>query len=157
MRHRTIAPGLILVLVLTSLAFKCDGGGNSNSTADPVRKYAKALDDMAGAINAMIKVKRELAQSGRLSRDEELRLTNQLLTANNAVTAALNTVKSLTTIDTSNRPQLLQLFTAVTSAVNDLSSSIPTFSNPDAKNKLSKIFAGITAALTIINTLQNQA
>ena len=58
MRRRNIAPGLILVLVLTSLSFKCDGGGsNSNSTADPIRKYAKALDDMAGGINAMIKVK----------------------------------------------------------------------------------------------------
>ena len=155
MRRRIIAPALMLVLVLTSLGFQC-GGGGGNSNSDPKRKYAKALDDMAGALNAMIKAKRQLAQSGRLSQPEELKLTNQLLTANNAVTAALNTVKSLTTVDASNRSQLLQLFTAVTTAMNDLGTSIPTFGNPDAKDKLQKIFAGITAALTIINSLQNQ-
>jgi hypothetical protein len=153
MRRRIIAPGLMLILVLTSLGFQCGGGGGSK---DPVRKYAKALDDMAGAINAMIKAKRELAQNGRLSRDEELKLTNQLLTANNAVSAALTTVRSLTTVDASNKPQLLQLFTAITTAMNDLGTSIPTFGNPDAKNRLQKIFAGISAALTIINGLQNQ-
>ncbi|HEX8139959.1 MAG TPA: hypothetical protein VF544_20530 [Pyrinomonadaceae bacterium] len=156
MRRRIIAPGLMLVLVLTSLAFQCGGGGGNNSNSDPKRRYVKALDDMAGGINAMIKAKRQLAQSGRLSRDEELRLTNQLLTANNAVTAAFNMVKSLTTVDATNKQQLVQLFAAVTTAINDLGTSLPTFGNAEAKERLQKIFAGVTAALAIINTLQNQ-
>lgn len=156
MKRRIFVPGLILALALVSMSFKCDGGGNSNRPTDPLRKYAKALDDMAGAINALIKAKRSLGEQGRITAAEELNLTNKLKTANDATTIAFNRVKALSTIDPASRTELRTLFDAISASMNDLNSSgILGLGNADARSKLSKIFAGVTTALAVLSTLQS--
>ena len=156
MKRRIFVPGLILALALVSMSFKCDNGGNGNTTSDPLRKYAKALDDMAGALNALTKAKRSLGEQSRITPAEELNLTNKLKTANDATTIAFNRVKALSTIDPASRTELRTLFDAISAAMGDLNSSgILGLSNTESRSKLSKIFAGVTTALAVLSTLQS--
>jgi hypothetical protein len=147
---------LTLVLALTCLSFKCSGpGGNSNNPPDAKRKYAKAADDIAASINAMIDAKRNLAQQKRINADEETKLTQLLTVANNADIAFTNKLKATTTIDASNKADLVSLLSQVTSAVNDLNSSgVLKIGNADARQRLSKFISTINAAITILSQLQ---
>lgn len=153
MKHRkTWATCLTLVLAMLCLSFECGGGDG-----DQRRKYAKAADNIAGGINTMIKVKRDFAQNGRISADEERRLTELLLRANEATTAFNNRVRTVTVIDASNSAELGNLFASVTSAIAELNSSgVLGVQNADAKSKLSSIIATINAAMAIISQLQAQ-
>lgn len=152
MKHRkTWTTALTLVLALTCLSFKCGGGGGNT---DPKRKYAKAADDIAGAISAMIDAKRNLAQQKRITADEELKLTQLLTAANNADIAFTNKLKSTTTIDAGSRADLVSLLSQVTSAVNELNSSgVVKIGNADARQRLARFITTINAALAILNQL----
>ena len=72
MKHRKMwTTALTLVLALTCLSFKCGGGGQvAGGNTDAKRKYAKAADDIAGALNSMVDVLKNLQQQGRISADE---------------------------------------------------------------------------------------
>jgi len=145
---------LTLVLALTCLSFKCGGGGNTPESQR--RKFAKAADDIAGAISAIIDAKRNLAQQGRISADEERKLTQLLTVANDADTALVNKLKSTTTIDAGSCNELLNLLSQVTSAVNNLNNSVVLpLVNADAKQKLSKFITAINSALAILGQLQS--
>lgn len=145
---------LTLVLALTCLSFKC-GGGNSNNPPDAKRKYAKAADDIAGGISAMIDAKRNLAQQGHITADEERKLTQLLTVANDADTALVNRLRSTTTIDASNKADLLNLLSQVTTAVSDLNNSgVLKLGNADAQKRLSKFITSINAAIAILNQLR---
>jgi hypothetical protein len=148
---------LTLVLALTCLSFKCGGGGsNSNSVESQRRRFAKAADDIAGAIGAMIDAKRNLAQQGRISADEERRLTQLLTVANDADTALVNKLKSTTTIDAAGCSDILNLLSQVTAAINDLNNSgVLKLGNADARQRLSKFIATANAALAILAQLQS--
>ena len=149
---------LTLVLALTCLSFKCGGpkgNVNGNPPPDPIRKYAKAADDIAGSISAMIDAKRSLAQQGHISADEERRLTQLLTVANDADAALVNRLKSTTTIDASNKSELLNLLSQVTSAINDLNQSgVLKIGNADAQKRLSQFIGTINAALNILAQLK---
>ena len=155
MKHRKMwTTALTLVLALTCLSFKC-GGPGENGNVDAKRKYAKAADDIAGSISAMIDAKRSLAQQGHISADEERRLTQLLTVANDADTALVNRLKSTTTIDASNKSELLNLLSQVTSAISDLNNSgVLRLGNADAQKRLTKFISTINAALAILNGLR---
>ena len=152
--RRITAVGLVLVLSLASMSFKCGGCADN----DPRCNYAKASDDIAGGLNALIKAKRNLGQSGKISADEERNLTALLNTANEAAIAFNNRVKATTTIDATNATELGNLLTNVTNAVNELNSTsgIPGISNAESKQKLTKILTTVTAAIAILNQLRSQ-
>ena len=76
MKSKKTIVGLLLLLSFTAFSFKCDSG--NGGVSDPYRKAAKASDDIASSINTMIKIKRDLGTSGKLSRDREVALTNLL-------------------------------------------------------------------------------
>ena len=154
MKHRkTWALSLTLALAMLCLSFQCGGGGDG----DPRRKYARASDTIAGSISTMIDVKRDFAQNGRITADEERRLTELLLRANEATTVFNNRVKTVTVIDEGTRAELGNLFAAVTSSVAELNNSgVLGVQNADAKSKLSKIIGSINAAVAIINQLQSR-
>src|SRR4051812_41365256 len=117
MRHKLTIVGLVLLCALTSSSFKCDGGG-SNANVDPVRRAAKAADTIAGSINEMIKIKRQLAQEGKIKPAEELILTNALLKANTGDKAFLAAIKQVKGTPTqADKTNLATLFSAVSSAV----------------------------------------
>src|ERR1041385_3115269 len=110
---------LTLVLALACLSFKCSGP----PTEDQKRRFAKAADDIAGAISAMIDAKRDLASKGRISADEERKLTQLLTVANDADTALVNRLKAAPQVlDAGSCNDLLNLVSQVTSAVNNLNS-----------------------------------
>lgn len=152
MRRRVISKGLTLLLVAACFTLTACPSNDNN---DPLRKYARASDSMAGTINSMIKAKRSLAQSGRITPAEELRLTEKLLTANNAVTTFNTRVKSLTAVpDASTKAELVNLLSNVTSAINELNTGgVLGISNPESKQKLSKFIETINAAIAVFSSL----
>ena len=151
MRYRRTLVGLVLVLALSSLSFKCGGGQN---TDDPVRKAAKAADTIAGSITEMIKLKRQLAQQKTITPDEELALTNALLKANTADKAFLAATKQVKGAPTAaDKSNLATLFSAVSAAVNEIDADVLGVKNPDAKTKLTTILNSIKASLAVISSL----
>jgi len=153
-QRKTWTTALTLVLALTCLSFKCGGGGNTNNPPDGKRKYAKAADDIAGAISSIIDAVKKLQQQGRITADEEKKLLQLLNTSNDANNALINKIKSTTTVDASNKSELLSLLSQVTSAVSDLNNSgVLKIGNADARQRLSKFISTINAALAILNQL----
>ena len=153
-QRKTWTTALTLVLALTCLSFKCGGGGNTNNPPDGKRKYAKAADDIAGAISSMIDAVKKLQQQGRITADEEKKLLQLLNTSNDANNALINKIKSTTTVDASNKSELLSLLSQVTSAVSDLNNSgVLKIGNADARQRLSRFLSTINAALAILNQL----
>ncbi len=155
MRSRRItAVGLILILSLASMSFKCGGCADN----DPRCDYAKAADNIASGLNALIKAKRSLAQEGRISADEERKLTLLLNAANEAAIVFNNKVKTTTTINADNATELGNLLANVTAAVNELNSGggIPGVSNQESRQKLARILGTITSAIAILNQLRAQ-
>jgi hypothetical protein len=143
------------VLALSSVSFKCGGCADT----DPRCKYAKAADDVAGGIEAMIDAKRQFAQKGRITPDEERKLTDLLDAANNATIAFNNRLKTAgsTPLDDVTKTDLLSLLSKVTSAVNELNSSgVLRLGNADAQQKLTRIFGTINAAVNILLQLRTQ-
>src|ERR1700687_1829472 len=94
MKSKAMLTGLLLLLVFTSFSFKCDGGG-STPPDSPWRTAAKAADDLAGGLNTMIKVKRELAKKGSITPAEERALTTALLKVNTADKVFVKQVKAV--------------------------------------------------------------
>jgi len=139
------------------MSFKCDGDGGCADN-DPRCNYAKAADDIAGGLNALIKAKRNFGKEGRISADEERRLTTMLNTANEAAIVFRNRVKATTDFSAGNLAELGNLLTNVTTAVNELNSSsgIPGVSNEQSKQKLTQILGTVTAAIAILNSLRPQ-
>ena len=152
MRNRRTLVGLVLVLALASMSFKC--GSGQPGTDDPVRKAAKAADTIAGSINEMIKLKRQLAQQKTITPEEELALTNALLKANTADKAFLAAVKQVKGTPTAaDKSNLATLFSAVSAAVNEVDADVLGVKNPDSKSKLTTILNTIKASLSVIASL----
>jgi hypothetical protein len=149
MKSKKVFVALLLLLSFTAFSFKCDNG---SGLTDPYRKAAKASDDIAAAINTMIKIKRDLGTSGKLSHDREVALTNLLQKANDADKAFVNEIKKLKADpNPATKATLCSLFNTVTSALTDLNNSgILPVEDADAKSKLATVFSTITAASAII-------
>ncbi|HWW75599.1 MAG TPA: hypothetical protein VNZ44_09390 [Pyrinomonadaceae bacterium] len=154
MRNRSItAVGLVLVLSLASLSFKC-GNGGSNDNSNPVRTASRAADAIAKSIGEMNKVKRELARQGKISSAEELKLTQQLLKLNTADKAVVNRLKAMNAAPTSaERPQLMSLFNELTTALDDLDrTGVVSLGDADARARLATIITTIRSSVAIIQT-----
>ena len=151
MKSRAVPTALLILLVFTSFSFKCDGGPPPDNS--PYRNAAKAADDIAGAINAMIKIKRTLAQQGTLKHDEEVVLTNLLLKVNTAdkeFLKAVQLVKNTGDVD-ANKPKLCSLFAALQTALNELNTSgVSPLADATAKGKLASAFTTITSFLPAV-------
>ncbi len=152
MKPRRIPKLHILGLVVFSLLLTACPQENPN---DPLRKYAKAVDNMAGAINSMIRAKRSLASDGRITPAEDLTLTKALLVANEAVSVFHKRVKSLTAApDASTKAELISLLNNVTTAVDDLNNQgVIGVGNAESKQKLARFIATLKAAITVFSGL----
>src|SRR2546423_661519 len=84
MRLKLTTVSVVAALVLTITS--CD---------DKFRSAVRAADTIAGTIDQTIDVKRQLAQQNKITRDEELSLTNALLKANTADKAFVDGLKKL--------------------------------------------------------------
>ena len=152
MKHRRFfSASLVIALALTSLSFQCGGSG---SQPEPLRNAARASDTIAKSIGEMITVKRELAKQGKLTPDEELKLTQALLRVNTADKVLVKRLKSLKAApDPTTKAELVKMFGEVTSALNDLNSGgLLGIRNEEARTKLTTVFNTINASVLIIQT-----
>jgi len=150
---RTTVPRLKLVgLIVFSILLTACPQDNPN---DPLRKYAKAADNMAGTINSMIKAKRTLANSGRITPAEDLKLTRSLLVVNEAVTVFHQRVKALTaTPDAATRAQLLTMLNSVTTAVDELNNEgVLGVANSESQGRLARFIATMKAAIAVFSSI----
>jgi hypothetical protein len=152
--RRSTIVGLVLVLSLASMSFKCGGNTEPNGNTNPLRSSARAADAIAKSVSEMTTVKRELARQGKISAAEELKLTQQLLRVNSADKVLVNRLKSMNSIpDTAGQAQILSLFNELTSAINDLNSTgVLSVGNEDARNRLTVIITAINSSLAIIQS-----
>lgn len=152
MKRKTVPRLQIVGLIVFSVLLTACPQDNPN---DPLRKYAKAADNMAGAINSMIKTKRSLAQSGRITAAEDLRLTRSLLVVNEGVTVFHQRVKSLTaTPDAATKAQLMTMLNSVTTAVDELNNEgVLGVSNPESKEKLARFIATLKSAIAVFSSI----
>lgn len=151
MKQKAVLTGLFLLLVFSSLSFKCDG--TSAPPDSPWRPAARAADDIAISINTMIKTKRALGKQGTITPAEELALTKSLLRLNTADKVLVNQIKTLKSATDANaqKPNLCSLFAAVTSALNDLNTTgVLPLSNGGAKTQLATIISALNASAAII-------
>ncbi|HEX7313175.1 MAG TPA: hypothetical protein VF297_04615 [Pyrinomonadaceae bacterium] len=151
MRNRRItAVGLVLVLSLASLSFKCGGGGCADNS--PLCNSARAADTIAKSISELITVKRELARQGRITREEDLKITQMLLRLNTADKVFVKRIQSLNAEpDAPTKQQLLSLFNDVTTALDDLNSNgVLGLQNEDARTRLTTIITAIRGSVQII-------
>jgi hypothetical protein len=152
-KSKPVITGLALVLLFSSLSFKCsDGPAN-----DPNRQFrtaAKASDDIAQGISQLIDLKRKLAQQGKMSAAEESVITDLLLKVNTADKVFVAQIKMLTAAPDANaRANLATLFAQVTSALAELNSKgLLPLGNAGAKSQLAKILEIATTAAQIIET-----
>lgn len=154
MRNRRVtAVGLVLVLSLASMSFKC-GGGGSNGNADALRGPIRAADAIAKSIGEMNNVKRELARQGKITSAEELKLTQQLLRLNTADKALLDRLKALRSEpDAPTRAQLVTMFNELTAALDDLNSTgVLGVTDEGARTRLATIVTAIRSSVQIIQS-----
>jgi hypothetical protein len=151
---KPIITGLALVLLFSSLSFKC-GGPPPNDPDPRFRKAVLAADDIATGISKMIDLKRKLATDKKISAAEESTITDLLLKANTADKVFVTQIKALraagTLPDAGAKANLATLFAEVTSALNELNSKgLLPLGNEGAKGQLAKVLAAATAAAQII-------
>jgi len=154
LKRKPIITGLALVLLFSSLSFKC-GGPPVNDTDARFRKAALASDDVAHGITAMIDLKQQLGKDKKISVAEELAVTDLLLKANEAdhvFVAQINALRTAGTLpDASAKANLANVFASVTAALTDLNSKgLLPLGNAGARSQLAKILATATAAAKII-------
>lgn len=154
---RITAAGLVLVLSLASMSFKCDGSKEPDGTTNQLRSAARAADAIAKSIGEMNEVKRELARQGKINAAEETKLTQQLLRLNTADKALVSRLKSMNSApDANGRAQLLSMFNEVTAALEDLNTNgVLGVGDAEARNRLGVVITAIRSSLAIIQTFAN--
>jgi hypothetical protein len=152
--RRSTIVGLVLVLSLASMSFKCNSNTEPSGNTNPLRSSARAADAIAKSVSEMTTVKRELASQGKISAAEELKLTQQLLRVNSADKVLVNRLKSMnSTPDATGQAQLLSLFNELTAAINDLNSTgVLSVGDEAARNRLTVIITAINSSLAIIQS-----
>ena len=144
--------GLILLLALASLSFKCGGAAGRN---DPMFAAARAADSIGKSIGELNNVKRELARQGKISPAEELKLTQQLLRLNTADKALVIRLKSMgtSTPDAAGQAQIMGLLGEVNAALSDLdSNAVTTLQNEQARSRLTAIQTTLKSSAQIIES-----
>ena len=162
LKSKPILTGLALVLLFSSLSFKC-GGPPANDTDTRFRKAALAANDIAFGITKMIDLKQKLGPTGdkKISAAEELALTDLLLKLNTVDKVFNDQIKALraagTLPDAGAKANLQNLFAQVTSALSELNSKgLLPLGNAGAKSQLAKILSAATAAAQIIQEFFNK-
>ena len=159
MRNRRItAVGLILVLSLASMSFKCGGDGTGTTNQpEPLRNAAVAADTIAGSIKELRTAKNKLADQNKISKEENKKLTTLLLRLNTADKALVNRLKSMNAMpDATQKQQLLAMFNELTAAVDDANNNgVLGLQNEEARTALTVTINAIKASLAIIAAVAN--
>lgn len=140
MKHKV---GIHLVILLVVFIIACKD--------DQLRKAAKASDDAAIAIGAMIDVKRELGKQELITPAQELVLTERLLDVNRAVYQFNSRARTYDRLDSTTQTELLRLFGDITGSMRTLNEQgVLQIQNPDTKQKLSAVLSALDTAVQTI-------
>jgi hypothetical protein len=146
MRNKLPRVSLILVLIVAL----------SSCSDEAVKNAAQTAGGIAESIKQMIDVKRQLGQQNKITKEEELALTNALLQANTADKAFVAGLKKIagppTAQDKSNLRPLLDAFAA---AIANIDARVVGVKNADAQKNLATIMATIKASIGILQTFAN--
>lgn len=138
---------IVLILALALCAVSAKMCNDSK-----IHEAAKASDRMATLIGSAIDLKRQLAQLGEITPQEELVLTTRLLEANTRVKQFNDFARKQTEDTPETRLNLATAFNGVTLAINKLSNeAIFPVKNPEAKKKLLAFVNSINVSLQIID------
>lgn len=119
---------------------------------DRIREAAKASDRMATLIGSAIDLKRQLAEIGSITPQEEKALTISLLEANTRVKQFNEFARKQTEDTPQTRLDLAEAFNGVTVAINKLSNeAIFPIKNAESKKKLLAILNSLNASIAIID------
>ncbi len=154
MRNRRItAVGLVLVLSLASMSFKCSNG--QTTQPEPLRNAAVAADTIAGSIRELRTAKNQLADQKKITKDENKKLTTLLLRINTADKALVSRLKSMTAMpDATGKQQLAALVNELTAAVDDANTNgVLGIQNEEARTRLTTVIGAIRASLIIISSV----
>jgi hypothetical protein len=160
MRNRRItAVGLVLVLSLAFMSFKCGNSTGPTGQPEPLRNAAVAADTIAGSIKELRTAKNQLAGQSKITTDENRKLTTLLLRLNTADKALVNRLKSMTAApDATQKQQLFAMFNELTAAVDDANTNgVLGIQNEEARTRLTTIVAAMRASLAIIATVAGGA
>ena len=158
MRNRRItAVGLVLVLSLASMSFKCGDGTGPTNQPEPLRNAAVAADTIAGSIKELRTAKNKLADQNKISKEENKKLTTLLLRINTADKALVNRLKSMTAMpDATQKQQLIAMFNELTAAVDDANTNgVLGLQSEEARTTLTVTINAIRASLAIIAAVAN--
>lgn len=142
-----------LLVALVSVQSACD--------QDKIREAAKASDRIATLIGSATDLKRELGPSGQtcqvlqacITAEEELTLTQHLLTANTKAKEFNNFARTLKEDTPETRLDLANAFNQVTNAINKLSNeAIFPVKNAEAKKRLLAILNSINTSIQLIDS-----
>jgi hypothetical protein len=149
MRHKKTVAIILPLLLFASTSFKCNGGG----APEAQRKYGQALDDLDATISAMFGKKRLLAQQGKITPAEELRLTNSLSKASESVAAARRTVHSITSTDARDKATIARLLPVLSASLEGLNEDILSIQDSSPRSEFRPELQNIRASLDLITKL----
>ena len=157
MRNRRItAVGLVLVLSLASMSFKCGGTGPTGQP-EPLRQAAMATDTIAGSIRELRTAKNDLASQNKISKEDNIKFTKMLLRLNTADKVLQKRLKSMNSMpDATQKQQLLAMFNELTAALDDANTNGVLSLSAEAQSRLAPIIAGIRASVQVIAVVASQ-
>jgi hypothetical protein len=120
---------------------------------DQKKKLAKAADDIAIAVDAGIKIKRECAKQGWIDQKQEFFVTKALYDINSAGEMFSAHVKKINQMDTGSKTELIQLMRDINASVAKLNDEILSIKNPEAQAKLKTITFMLGTSMTIVQSL----
>lgn len=143
-RKRKLAIVLAIVCLVGS-AQKC---GSDNK----IHEAAKASDRIATLVSSAIEIKRQLGASGQITREEELKLTEHLLTVAQRGKQFNEYARKLTEDTPQARLDLAETFSKVVEAINKFSNSaVFPIKDPEAKKRFLAILNSINASVAVID------
>ena len=139
--HRNkLALALVVLLVLTGIA--CDDSDH--------KRVAKATDTISSSLGAAQGLNRILYEEGKLTAAEARGIANLLLDSNTAVESFIAKAKSLKELDKDNKALMAQWIAELAAELRRLNEEgVLHIKNPEARSRLSVIFASIEGAIQV--------
>lgn len=146
MKHRQRK--LIIVLALVCLV----GSQTACPKTNRIHEAAKASDRIATLVSAAIDLKRQLAATGQITPEEELKTTERLLTVAQRGKQFNEYARKLTEDTPQTRLDLAEAFSKVVEAINKFSdAAVFPIKNAEAKKRFLAILNSLNASVLIID------
>lgn len=134
------------------LALVCLVGSQTACDKNRIHEAAKASDRIATLVSSAIEIKRQLGASGQITREEELKLTEHLLTVAQRGKQFNEYARKLTEDTPQTRLDLAETFSKVVEAINKFSNSaVFPIKDPEAKKRFLAILNSINASVAVID------